>query len=707
MKFRTRLLILILAVSLIPLGLSLVFQRTLLVRLGDKLASDTRTLLHDNATNLLHSLIDEYDRILERDKAMALLTLQSQAQAIETRLASPQEPPQPIYFSTDYTNPQKQPPDMISTEKYQYRNEQGKSVAIPISYSQQSVFLVDNVTPSMVTKELAQISTMTEVYKTLHDIQPDLFLWQYTTLRSGVHSSYPGKGGYPRDYDPRQRQWYRDAVFRGKTTQHIMTDVTTGALILTFSRPIYASDGKLAGVTALDIDYRQFFTDWNIPEKLKDSSESMILVYHEDSPNPQEQLEILLSTRSKSNFSDWRAPIKHHYLDITDPQLQQLQNDLINGKSAVRKINYNGQLALWAYGSRDYDKPFPLVIVPYEQVVAQAVNAETYVNHNIALSIRIGTLLTIIVVIGAIILAIIRSRKVTDPITQLSTAAKQLASGNFDVNVEIKTRDELENLGDLFNRMSVSLKDREKMKYSLDLAKEIQQQLLPATPPQCPNFDLAARNIYCDETGGDYFDFFTIDDAECTQIGVAVGDVSGHGIGSALVMATARGALHSLIDRHNSRINILVKELNRHLCRSTADTYFMTLFYGAINPTEKSLCWLSAGQAPIFLYRVNGGVEELDSSGIPLGIIEDTLYDTAGTIKFMPGDILLIGTDGIWEAQNSHKEMFGTNRVHSVLERYANTSANTIADQLVHELEEFRAGEPQEDDVTLMVIKAN
>jgi len=706
MKFRTRLLILVLAVSLIPLVLSFVFQRTLLIRLGNKLAHDTRTLLHDNATNLLHSLIDEYDRILERDKAIALLTLQNQAQAIEARLATPQEPAD---LSSDDVNLQKPLSDLITTEKYKFRNEQGKIVPIPVSYSQQSIFLVDGVTPKMVTKELHQISTMSEVYKTLNNIQPNLFLWQYTTLRAGVHSCYPGKEGYPKDYDPRERLWYRDAVFKGETTQHILTDVTTGALVLTFSRPIYAADGKLAGVTALDIDYRQFFVDWNIPEKLKESSESMILLYHEDSPDPQKQLEILLSTRDMNHFYDWRTPTERHYIDITDPQLQQLQDDLIDGKSAVRTITYNGQQALWAYGVSDYNKPFPLVIVPYKQIVAQAINAETFVNHNIALSIRIGTLLTIIVVIVAIILAIVRSKKVTEPITQLSEAAKRLAHGQFDVNVKINTHDELGDLGDIFNRMSVSLKEREEMKSSLDLAKEIQQQLLPAAPPQCPQFDLAARSIYCDETGGDYFDFFTINDAESgenPQIGVAVGDVSGHGIGSALVMATARGALHALIDRHNFTPDVLIEKLNLHLCRSTADTYFMTLFYGVINPLDRSMVWLSAGHAPTFLYHTDGNIDEFDSSGIPLGILENTPYDTPRTIAFVPGDILLIGTDGIWEAQNSDKEMFGTDKVHKILARYADASADTIASQLIGELEEFRGTESQEDDVTLIVIKA-
>ncbi|MEA3363931.1 MAG: SpoIIE family protein phosphatase [Thermodesulfobacteriota bacterium] len=708
MKFRTRLLILLLTITLIPLGLSFLFQRTSMLHFGNKLASDTRTLLNDNATSLLHALVDNYSRILKRDRAMALLTLQNQAQAVELRLCSPPpEHPQKIFFSSDYASPQNQPKDLITAQKHLRPTEGGKLEPIPVSYSEQVIFLAETKKNRKIANQIEQLSTMPEVYKTLHDIQPDLFLWQYTTLTSGVHSSYPGKGGYPVDYDPRQRQWYRDAVFRGKPTQHILTDVTTDAPVLTISQPIYVCDGRLAGVTALDIDYRQFFADWNIPAEWADDAESMILVYHEDAPDPMQQLEILLSNRSESHTSDWKTPIKHKYLDITSQQLQEFQQDLISGKSAVKKIIYKGREALWAYGSRNYDEPFPLVIVPYQRILAQAVSAENYVNQQISLSLKISAALTIFVVAAAILLAISRSRKVTHPVMQLATAANQLSEGDFDARVEIQTGDELENLGNIFNGMGRSLKERDQMKQSLTLAKEIQQQLLPNAAPDCPNFDLAGRSLYCDGTGGDYYDFIKLKNSTQQHFGLAVGDVSGHGIGPALVMATARGVLHSLVDRHKLDLETLAGELSDHLCRGTSESYFMTLFYGVLDPEDRSLCWISAGHAPMFLYRTNGQVEELGSSGIPLGIIAKTPYEMAPIIEFKPGDILLIGTDGIWETQNMAGEMFGTDRVKDFLIRHAEADAEAMTEQLISELNSFRGEHSQDDDITLMVIKAS
>ncbi|SEA24570.1 sigma-B regulation protein RsbU (phosphoserine phosphatase) [Desulfuromusa kysingii] len=707
MRFRTKFLILLLFVTLLPLGMSFLLQRASMLHFGNKLTDDTRTLLNNDAQSLLHSLVNDYGLILKRDKAIALLTLQSQAEAVASRLsAPPPKTPQPIFYSADYASAHKRPIDLTSTSKYQRLSATGELVPIPISYSQQVIFLAGKNQGSELTDDLNRISRMTDVYKALHAIQPDLFLWQYTSLESGIHSSYPGKGGYPADYDPRQRQWYQEAAKKRGQTQQIVTDLTTGTLILTMAQPIYTPAGKLAGVTALDIDYRQFFSDWKIPEQWGSEAQSMVLVYHEDAADPNKKLQILLRNRNENHSLNWRVPVKPEYLEITDPQLKELQQDWIAGNSAVRKVTYQGREALWAYGPRNKEEPFPLVIVPYQQIISQAVNAEQFAKQQISQSLTISAALTIVVVAIAVLLAISRSRKVTLPILELATAANQLSAGNFDARVQIRTGDELEELGNTFNSMGARLKERDKMMQSLALAKKIQQQLLPDSAPDCPYFDLAGRSIYCDGTGGDYFDFIALQISGQQQFGLAVGDVSGHGIGPALVMATTRAALHSLVNRYKIQLVALANELNNQLCRDTAEAYFMTLFYGVLDPAAQSLRWISAGHAPLFLYRADGPIEELSSSGIPLGIIEDTPYEMATTIQFMPGDILLIGTDGIWEAQNSEEEMFGTQRVHELLIRHAEDSADTIAEKFIAALNRFRGGHSQDDDITLMVVKA-
>ncbi len=709
MKFRTKLLILLLLITLLPLSLSFLTQRASILHFGNKLAGDTRALLDTGAVTLLHALVDDYSRILKRDKAMAHLTLKVQAQAVERRLLSPvPKDPQPIYFSADYAFPLRQPNNLTTTEKRRRQTKDGQLIQIPVSYSQQVIFLAGDTKPQAVSDELARMSSMPKVYRALHEIQPDLFLWHYTALESGIHSSYPGKGGYPRDYDPRQRPWYEKAVAQDEPIQQILTDLTTGSLIMTMAEPIHSADGKLAGVTALDIDYRQFFADWIIPTDWAEHAENMVLIYDEKTPDPAQRVEILLNSHNNRDNqpSDWRMPVERKFLNLTDSQLHEIQQDVVAGNSAVRRIVYQGKEALWAYGARNGEEPFPLVIVPYRRILDKAVDAENYVNQQIAMSLTISAVLTVIVVIAAILLAINRSRRVTQPIMLLAAAANQLAEGNFDTRVEINTRDEMEDLGHIFNGLGSRLKEREQMKQSLIMAKEIQQQLLPSSAPGCQNFDLAGYSLYCDETGGDYFDFIPLKNSDQGHLGLAVGDVSGHGIGAALVMATARGVLHSLVDRHGSDLETVFRELNDQLSRSTSDSYFMTLFYGVLNPAERSLQWISAGHAPIFYYSADGKVEELFSTGIPLGIIEDTCHEMAPLTKFLPGEILLVGTDGVWETENLAGEMFGNLRVRELLIRHAQEDATSIAEHFFAALEIFREGKTRNDDITLMVIKA-
>ena len=706
MKFRTRLLILLLAAALVPLSLSFLSQRTSILYFGNKLASNSKAVLSDSASTLLLTLVNDYSRILKRDKEMALLALQLQADAVEKQFSVPlPENPQKIFFSIDYLIPEKEPNDLASSPRRQRVDPNGNLTPIPVSYSQQVIFLAAGTTAENVADELARMSFMVKTYRILHNIQPELFLWQYTALESGLHSSYPGKGGYPSHYDPRKRPWYQETIRAKATTQVILNDLSTGQLILTLAKPLYTTDDRLLGVTAIDIDYKQFFIDWDIPDEWAETTESMVLTFDAQQSDPDKAIEILLRNDPSTRNVNWQLPVSHEFLDISDPALTQVKQDMIEGRAAVRKISYQGKTALWAYGPRTTDTPFPLIILPYDQVLAKAVDAENYINQQIDLGLKISAVLTIFVVLATIILAIVRARKVTDPVRQLARAATLLADGDFSAKVNIRNTEEFIHLGRVFNSLGDSLLEREQMKQSLALAKEIQQELLPAKAPICPGFDIIGVSRYCDETGGDYFDFITLREEGTDCTGIAIGDVSGHGIGSALVMAAARGILRSLADHHPLELPPLFAGLNRHLSHDTADDCFMTLFYGVLNPTTKRLCWISAGQAPIFLYQ-NKQITELGSSAIPLGIVDNIDYGQTSQIEFSHGDILLLGTDGIWETRNAADEMFGTERLKEIMIHQADQNAASITQHIIDALSDFRGHRPQDDDITLVVIKA-
>ena len=308
---------------------------------------------------------------------------------------------------------------------------------------------------------------------------------------------------------------------------------------------------------------------------------------------------------------------------------------------------------------------------------------------------------------GSFVPAAWLSWRINRPIRLLHEGMEQLARGRLDTRIQrLRTRDEFEPLIDRFNEMAAGLGERDQMKRSLALAMEIQQHLLPQEQPVLANLDVAGQSRYCDETGGDYYDFIDLMDLGPEKIAVAVGDVTGHGIGAALLMASARAVLRSHAPRHGADLTALFAAINSHLVRDTGDERFMTLFYGILDGRERSLLWASGGHDPALWYRAESGeIEELPNTGIPLGVLEPMDFQQAGPVKLAAGDIVLVGTDGIWEAANAAGERFGKHRLRETLLACRDRSAAEIRSAVIAAVGDFRGDVPQQDDITLVVIK--
>ncbi len=312
--------------------------------------------------------------------------------------------------------------------------------------------------------------------------------------------------------------------------------------------------------------------------------------------------------------------------------------------------------------------------------------------------------------IAFILLIVVLIRIVTGrtaaEIKAVSKSAERVAGGDYEALLVAKTRDEVGELIHSFNTMVQQLKERMVMKQAMNLAMEVQQNLLPRDMPHLNGFDIAARSIYCDETGGDLYDFLEVDNPNADGLGIAVGDVSGHGIPAALLMATVRAFLKSRVSQPGSPAEI-ISDVNRLVTHDTDETgQFMTLFYAAIDAGKKELRWVRAGHDPAFLYDPRtGAFTELEGPGMAIGVDPEYPYREGGVIALAAGQIVLIGTDGLWETHDEAGEMFGKNRLESIIRQHAQNSADRIIDEIIHAVQEFRASAKQEDDITLAVIK--
>lgn len=347
---------------------------------------------------------------------------------------------------------------------------------------------------------------------------------------------------------------------------------------------------------------------------------------------------------------------------------------------------------------RLHEAPWVLVMIaPGEEILAPVIRARW--GFTVAILLTVALLVTLI--------RLVTARAVRD-IRRLSDAALKLSRGEFGDPLPIEGRDELAELVGSFNRMTRQLRERLELKRDLGLAKEVQQNLLPAGPPVVPGLDVAGRSVYCQETGGDYYDWIPVDgpDGEA-RLWTAVGDVVGHGLSAALLMTTVRALLRGRLDGPGDMAQKAC-DFNRLLCRDTAASgSFVTLFLLEIDLGRGRMEWVRGGHDPGLLYRARADEwVELGGPGMAFGVAPECVYAADHQSAFEPGDIVLIGTDGVWETQNAAGENFGKARVTEVVRAHRADAAEVILQAVLGALDGFRGQAPQEDDVTLVVIKA-
>jgi len=259
----------------------------------------------------------------------------------------------------------------------------------------------------------------------------------------------------------------------------------------------------------------------------------------------------------------------------------------------------------------------------------------------------------------------------------------------------------------LFLLLVLEIADRVVMKRDLQIAREIQTWLLPGAPPQIPGLVTAYTTRPANTVAGDYYDAFPRPGRtpEQNRVVLAVADVAGKSIPAAILMATFQASLKTLSTAQVA-LPELVANMNRYACsNSQGGLRFTTAFLAEYDPVRRTLDYINAGHNQPILSRSNGLIERLDVGGLPLGIQPEAKYESA-SVTLAPGDWLLIFTDGLVEAENSHQQEYGEARVLSTIAAGATLTPDEMLKRLMTELDQFVGQTPQHDDVTLMLLKA-
>jgi serine phosphatase RsbU (regulator of sigma subunit) len=311
-------------------------------------------------------------------------------------------------------------------------------------------------------------------------------------------------------------------------------------------------------------------------------------------------------------------------------------------------------------------------------------------------------------IVGLALLGILPlSGRLTRNLTTLTKSVEELASGNLDVKVNVRSRDELGKLALTFNRMAQELKEsqhrlveQERLRKELEMCRRIQEELLPREPLSFAIGEVKGVSIPAREVGGDFFNYFGLPDG---NLALLVGDVSGKGVPAALLMANLQATLKARLPL-GTGLAELAEQLDREIADSTPPELFLTLFMGVFDISRQVLRYVNAGHNTQYALLADGALKQLGSTGRPLGLIPGGGYlEREATLQ--PGDSLFLYTDGLIEAENEAGEEFGTERLEIMLTEERSTELGSLMARVEQAVRQYRGAAEARDDATIVVLK--
>jgi sigma-B regulation protein RsbU (phosphoserine phosphatase) len=701
MRIRTKLLIFFLLVSLAPLLLVWGGMRRDLTAMGENLADRSGDLLMRKAGRSLERVVADHAVILHRERQLLEVTARLLASEVEGALSGRGRAPEGRAYAP--------PEDRLADLKRDYYSLDMSGVRRPLAvdFGRVSTRSGDSGTP------LARLAPLQGEVKAEH---PRLLLWIDVALKDGDRARYPvasagmmgaGMMGGDRPMAGAMGGPSGGGPFPSGTTWSAPeVDRATGRMVFAVTAPVRDAGGAVTGRLTLVVPVDAVLHEEGRDSPLPEGAESLLVAPEADPDTHESGLRIVAREHAE------RVGMGHMWIPEADAWLtpedtgpmEGVAASMRAGKSGVVDMAGPGGGELWAFAPMDGSGVSLLLIVPEEDIVKEARAARGYVaaqvrGHNAKMA---AVVLAVALVV--VLMAFFLSKIFTRNIREVARAVRRVALGDFSVRVRVRSRDEVGRLGQAFNAMIPELRDKVRMQNSLEVAQEVQLSLLPGHDPEFPGADIAGASTYSDETGGDYYDFIPRTTDRGDSLVVAVGDVSGHGVQAALTMASARAYLRSTLSG-GVPLSEAVPAVNRLVFEDTDGSgRFMTLFLLELF-ADGTMEWVRAGHDPaLLLVPGRGCFEELEGEGLPLGVLPDAAF-TVGRRDAVPGQVAVIGTDGIWEAVSPDGEMFGKERFKALVREHAEENAAALVQTVDRAVTAFRAAAQQRDDMTLAVVR--
>ncbi|SDL52521.1 sigma-B regulation protein RsbU (phosphoserine phosphatase) [Maridesulfovibrio ferrireducens] len=700
MKIRFKLLLLLLAVSIIPLVIVQAGVLESLRSLSGEIGEEVRRELVNKSSVELKRLVEDHARVLSKQRRIVELNLQQLSAELSTWIEEGDQFLLPEIFIGVEELAEEDNSKRLQ-QKYKLQNSgmhgKGRIDFNSVGYSAGYQGKADRLLPQ------GSVNIISPLFKSIEKKNPDLTLWINAIFISGESLTYPARS-------KRMSMHQTVPVINGNLSpvwSLPQKDPVTGKTVLTASLGIIVR-GKAVGSASIDIPLDTILHGYNHLGAFSDNIDSLLVRREGNTENSGiEVIAQQISSAGQNHMMHmWEPSAKQTLLSSTNTILfSRFKKFLADGKSGVMSMAYKGRDSIWAFSAPDKRGISLVLILPHDDVVEPAEKAKSFVNFTIGEQYKNTTYVLLAVVLLVSALAFLFSRRFTKNILTLAKGVKRIASGDFSAQVELSSSDEVGELAKDFNKMVPALQEHIEIKSALDVAMEVQTNLLPQTSPNIPTYEIFGESRYCDELGGDYFDYI-MPHTDGESIRFAVGDVSGHGVPAAMLMGSIRGYVRART-LSGGTLGEVLTDVNKLVAEDTYKTgQFMTMIMVELDPDKNELRWVRAGHEPALIF--DPGKDEfikLEGQGIALGAIEEATYMENYCADLNAGQILILGTDGIWEASNEKGEFFGKQRLLEVIDSEKDSPAEVLVNSIFEAVHTFTGRDKQEDDLTVVVVK--